>query len=45
MPVSFIVPQGIRADAKKKLVKGVYETIHEAYPILDTRILLREWPK
>lgn len=45
MPVSFIdAPEGIRADAKKKLVKDVYEAIHEAYPIPDTRILLREWP-
>jgi phenylpyruvate tautomerase PptA (4-oxalocrotonate tautomerase family) len=45
MPVSFVdAPQGIRADAKKKLMKGLYEAIHEAYPIPDTRILLREWP-
>lgn len=45
MPVSFIdAPQGIRTDAKKKLVKDLYEAIHEAYPIPDTRILLREWP-
>jgi phenylpyruvate tautomerase PptA (4-oxalocrotonate tautomerase family) len=45
MPVSFIdAPEGIRADAKKKLVNDVYEAIHEAYPIPDTRILLREWP-
>jgi phenylpyruvate tautomerase PptA (4-oxalocrotonate tautomerase family) len=45
MPVSFIdAPEGIRADAKKQLVKDVYEAIHEAYPIPDTRILLREWP-
>jgi hypothetical protein len=44
-PVSFIdAPEGIRADAKKRLVNGVYEAIQEAYPIPDTRILLREWP-
>jgi hypothetical protein len=45
MPVSVIdAPPGIRADAKKKWVKDLYEAIHDAYPIPDTRILLREWP-
>jgi phenylpyruvate tautomerase PptA (4-oxalocrotonate tautomerase family) len=45
MPIAYIdVPQGIRIEAKKKLVKEVCDAIHEAYPIPDTRILLREWP-
>jgi phenylpyruvate tautomerase PptA (4-oxalocrotonate tautomerase family) len=45
MPVAYIdVPFGIRVMAKRKLVKEVFEAIHEAYPIPDTRILLREWP-
>jgi phenylpyruvate tautomerase PptA (4-oxalocrotonate tautomerase family) len=45
MPIAYIdVPQGIRVEAKKKLVKEVCDAIHEAYPIPDTRILLREWP-
>jgi phenylpyruvate tautomerase PptA (4-oxalocrotonate tautomerase family) len=45
MPVAYIdVPFGIRVMAKRKLVKEVFEAIHDAYPIPDTRILLREWP-
>jgi phenylpyruvate tautomerase PptA (4-oxalocrotonate tautomerase family) len=45
MPCAYIdVPFGIRVMAKRKLVKEVFEAIHEAYPIPDTRILLREWP-
>jgi phenylpyruvate tautomerase PptA (4-oxalocrotonate tautomerase family) len=44
MPISYIdVPQGIRIDAKKKLVKEVYAALDEAYRIPDTRIFLREW--
>jgi phenylpyruvate tautomerase PptA (4-oxalocrotonate tautomerase family) len=44
MPIAYIdVPQGIRIDAKKKLVKEVHDAIHEAYPIPDTRVFLREW--
>jgi len=44
MPISYIdVPQGIRIDAKKKLVKEVYTALDEAYRIPDTRIFLREW--
>jgi phenylpyruvate tautomerase PptA (4-oxalocrotonate tautomerase family) len=45
MPVSYIdIPSGVSTSAKEKLVKEVYDAIHEAWPIPDTRILLREWP-
>jgi phenylpyruvate tautomerase PptA (4-oxalocrotonate tautomerase family) len=45
MPVSYIdIPSGVSTSAKEKLVKEVYNAIHEAWPIPDTRILLREWP-
>jgi phenylpyruvate tautomerase PptA (4-oxalocrotonate tautomerase family) len=45
MPISYIdVPQGIRIEAKRKLVKDVYAALDEAYRIPDTRIFLREWP-
>jgi phenylpyruvate tautomerase PptA (4-oxalocrotonate tautomerase family) len=45
MPVAYIdVPFGIRIEAKRMLVKAVFEAIHDAYPIPDTRIMLREWP-
>ncbi len=45
MPISYLdVPQGIRLDAKKKLVKEVYTALDEAYRVPDTRIFLREWP-
>ena len=38
-------PRGIRDDEKKKLVKSIYEALHEAYPFPDdVRIFLREWP-
>ena len=45
MPVAYIdVPHGIRIEEKRKLVKEVFEALHEAYQIPDTRVLLREWP-
>jgi phenylpyruvate tautomerase PptA (4-oxalocrotonate tautomerase family) len=45
MPVSYIdIPSGVSNDAKEKMVKDVYEAIHEAWPIPDTRIMVREWP-
>jgi len=45
MPISYIdVPQGIRIEAKKRLVQEVYAALDEAYRIPDTRIFLREWP-
>jgi hypothetical protein len=40
MPISYIdVPQGIRIDAKKKLVKEVYTALDEAfeYDVAGTR--------
>jgi phenylpyruvate tautomerase PptA (4-oxalocrotonate tautomerase family) len=44
MPVSYIdVPHGISPAGKERLFKDVFEAIHEAYPIPDTRILIREW--
>jgi phenylpyruvate tautomerase PptA (4-oxalocrotonate tautomerase family) len=44
MPVSYIdVPSGISPDGKEKLVKDVFDAIHDAYPIPDTRVLIREW--
>jgi phenylpyruvate tautomerase PptA (4-oxalocrotonate tautomerase family) len=45
MPVAYVdAPHGIRVEAKRKLAREIFEAIHEAYPIPDTRILLREWP-
>jgi len=45
MPVAYIdLPSGLKADAKKKLVKDVADSIHHAYMIPDTRVFLREWP-
>jgi phenylpyruvate tautomerase PptA (4-oxalocrotonate tautomerase family) len=46
MPIAYLdVPQGIRIDEKRKLVKGIYDALHEAYPFPDDiRIFLREWP-
>jgi len=44
MPVAFLdVPSGLEADARKRLVREVRDSIHEAYPIPDTRVYLREW--
>jgi phenylpyruvate tautomerase PptA (4-oxalocrotonate tautomerase family) len=46
MPISYLdVPQSIGIDQKRKLVKGIYDALHEAYPFPDdVRIFLREWP-
>src|SRR5262245_65767587 len=44
MPVAYIdLPSGLTSNAKAQLVKDVAESIHLAYPIPDTRVLLREW--
>src|SRR5262245_48248925 len=44
MPVAYIdIPTGLTKSAKAQLVKDVAESIHNAYPIPDTRVLLREW--
>ena len=44
MPVAYIdVPTGVDDGAKKKIFQEIYEAIHEAWPIPDTRVLIREW--
>jgi hypothetical protein len=45
MPVAYIdIPAGVDDDARKKIFTEMYEAIHDAWPIPDTRVLLREWP-
>jgi hypothetical protein len=45
MPVAYIdLPTGVDDSAKSKIFKEMYEAIHDAWPIPDTRVLLREWP-
>ena len=45
MPVAYIdLPTGVDDGAKEKLLRKVYEAVHEAWPIPDTRVLLRDWP-
>jgi hypothetical protein len=45
VPVAYIdVPTGVNEEAKKKIFTETYEAIHEAWPIPDTRVLIREWP-
>jgi phenylpyruvate tautomerase PptA (4-oxalocrotonate tautomerase family) len=45
MPVAYLdLPSGLDVDTKKKLVKEVAASIHDAYVIPDTRVFLREWP-
>jgi hypothetical protein len=46
MPIAYLdVPQGIRIADKRKLMKGLYDALHEAYPFPDDhRVFLREWP-
>ena len=45
MPVAYIdIPTGVNDGAKTKIFKEVYEAIHDAWPIPDTRVLIREWP-
>jgi hypothetical protein len=44
MPVAYIdIPTGVHDGAKKKIFKEMYEAIHGAWPIPDTRVLIREW--
>src|SRR5215472_15839865 len=44
MPVAYIdIPTGVNDGAKKKIFKEMYEAIHQAWPIPDTRVLIREW--
>jgi hypothetical protein len=45
MPVAYIdIPTGVNDGAKKKIFTEMYEAIHAAWPIPDTRVLIREWP-
>ena len=45
MPVAYIdIPVGVNDGGKQKIFHEMYEAIHEAWPIPDTRVLLREWP-
>jgi phenylpyruvate tautomerase PptA (4-oxalocrotonate tautomerase family) len=44
MPVAYIdIPTGLATNAKAQLVKEVAGSVHDAYPIPDTRVFLREW--
>jgi phenylpyruvate tautomerase PptA (4-oxalocrotonate tautomerase family) len=45
VPVAYIdVPTGLDDRAKRKIFEEMYEAVHEAWPIPDTRVLIREWP-
>ncbi len=45
MPVAYIdIPAGVNDGAKRKIFKEMHEAVHEAWPIPDTRVLIREWP-
>ena len=46
MPIGYLdVPAGVDHSGKKKLVKSMYDALHEAFPFPDdVRIFLREWP-
>ncbi len=45
MPVAYVdIPAGVSDTAKEKLHRELFEAIHEAWPIPDTRVLLTEWP-
>jgi len=46
MPIAYLdAPPGVEVDEKRKLVKAMYDALHEAYAFPDdVRIFLREWP-
>jgi phenylpyruvate tautomerase PptA (4-oxalocrotonate tautomerase family) len=45
MPVAYVdVPPGLSEAAKKKVFTELHDAIHEAWPIPDTRVMIREWP-
>ena len=42
MPVAYVdIPEGVNDGAKKKIFQELYEEIHQAWPIPDTRVLIR----
>jgi phenylpyruvate tautomerase PptA (4-oxalocrotonate tautomerase family) len=44
MPVAYVdIPSGLTSRAKAQLVNEVAESLHDAYPIPDTRVFLREF--
>lgn len=47
MPIGYLdVPTGLDHAGKTKLVKAMYDAMHEVYPFPDdTRIFLREWSR
>jgi phenylpyruvate tautomerase PptA (4-oxalocrotonate tautomerase family) len=45
MPVAYVdVPLGLNDTAKQRIFTELYEAVHEAWPIPDTRVLIRQWP-
>src|SRR5262249_15047364 len=45
MPAAYIdLPTGLGVDTKKKLMKEVFEAMHHAWMIPDTRVFCHEWP-
>jgi len=44
MPVVYIdLPSGLSTASKTRLVREATAALHEAYPIPDTRVYLRDW--
>ena len=44
MPVAYVdIPAGVNDSSKRKIFTELYEAIHQAWPIPDTRVLIREW--
>jgi hypothetical protein len=44
MPVAYVdIPAGVTDSSKSKIFRELYEAIHQAWPIPDTRVLIREW--
>jgi phenylpyruvate tautomerase PptA (4-oxalocrotonate tautomerase family) len=45
MPVAYVdLPTGLGVEIKKKLMKEVFEAMHHAWMIPDTRVFFNEWP-
>ena len=45
MPVAYVdIPAGMNDSAKAKIFAELYEAVHQAWPVPDTRVLIREWP-